>query len=154
MTYQRILVPFDGSKYSKKALAQAAEIAKNDNGIIYLLTVVTTGNVVPPGSLLGLVKNASEGTLEKRLLRSAKIETERQHDEQVKYCKSKGVRAYPKTIVDGNISQEILVFAKKKSVDLIVIGSQGLHGIAKLKSLGSVSRKIAEYAHCPVLIVR
>ena len=154
MTYQRILVPLDGSKYAKKALGQAVEIARHENGIIYLCTIVNIGGVVPPGSLLGLVKSAAEGTLQKRLLRSAKTDAQKMHDDIIKYCKSKDVRAYSKIIVDGNIAQEILSLAKKKSADLIVVGSQGLHGIGKIKSLGSVSRKVSEYASCPVLIVR
>lgn len=138
----------------KKALIHAVDIAKNSNGIIYLFTVITVGSVVPPGSLLGLMKSASQGTLQKRLLTAAKVEAEKMQNDQLRYCKSKGVKAYPKTTIDGNVAQEILVLAKKKSVDLIVIGSQGLHGVAKIKSLGSVSRKVSEHAFCPVLIVR
>jgi nucleotide-binding universal stress UspA family protein len=70
------------------------------------------------------------------------------------YCKAKGVKAYYKLVINGNTSDEILRAAKSKSVDLIVIGNQGLHGVSRIKSLGSVSRKVAEFAHCPVLIVR
>lgn len=152
--YQRILVPFDGSKFSKNALNEAIKIAKMADGIIYLCTVISMGNIVPPGSLLGLVKSASTGDLQRRLIRSAKIQAERLEQSQVSYCKSKGVKAYYKIIVDGNIAEEILKVAKKKAVDLIVIGSQGLHGVSKIKSLGSVSRKVSELASCPVLIVR
>ncbi|MBM3903762.1 MAG: universal stress protein [Thaumarchaeota archaeon] len=152
--YQKILVPFDGSKYSKKSLDQAIEIAKAMNGIIYLCTVVSVSPVVPPGSLLGLVKSVSKGDLQKILLSSAKREAENMERKQIAYCKSKGIAAHYKTIIDGNIVEEILRVAKKKSVDLIVIGSQGLHGIGKIKTLGSVSRKVSELAHCPVLIVR
>lgn len=152
--YQRILVPFDGSKFSKNALNEAIKIAQMTDGIIYLCTVISMGNIVPPGSLLGLVKSASTGNLQRRLIRSAKIQAERLEQSQVSYCKSKGVKAYYKIIVDGNIADEILKVAKRKAVDLIVIGSQGLHGISKIKSLGSVSRKVSELASCPVLIVR
>ncbi|HXV50862.1 MAG TPA: universal stress protein [Nitrosopumilaceae archaeon] len=152
--YQRILVPFDGSKFSKNALNEAIKIAQMTDGIIYLCTVISMGNIVPPGSLLGLVKSASTGDLQRRLIRSAKIQAERLEQSQVSYCKSKGVKAYYKIIVNGNIAEEILKVAKKKAVDLIVIGSQGLQGVSKIKSLGSVSRKVSELASCPVLIVR
>lgn len=151
---QRILVPFDGSKFSKNALNEAIKIAQMTDGIIYLCTIISMGNIVPPGSLLGLVKSASTGDLQRRLIRSAKIQAERLEQSQVSYCKSKGVKAHYKIIVDGNIAEEILKVAKKKTIDLIVIGSQGLHGIGKIKSLGSVSRKVSELASCPVLIVR
>jgi nucleotide-binding universal stress UspA family protein len=152
--YQRILVPFDGSKFSKNALNEAIKIAQMTDGVIYLCTIISMGNIVPPGSLLGLVKSASTGDLQRRLIRSAKIQAERLEQSQVSYCKSKGVKAYYKIIVNGNIAEEILKVAKKKTIDLIVIGSQGLHGIGKIKSLGSVSRKVSELASCPVLIVR
>lgn len=154
MAYQRILVPFDGSKHSKKALDEAIGIAKLTGGTIYLCTVVSVSNVVPPGSLLGLVKSISKGELQRRLIKSAKQEAEKLEKAQISYCKSKGVKAYYKIIIDGNTAEEILRVAKKTSVDLIVIGSQGLHGISRIKSLGSVSRKVAEFSYCPVLIVR
>lgn len=152
--YRRILVPFDGSKYAKNALDEAIGLAKLTGGTIYLFTVVNVSSVVPPGSLLGLVKSASTGELQRRLLRSAKIEAENIGKTQITYCKSKGIDAYYEMILDGNVAEEILRAGKKKSVDLIVIGSQGLHGISKIKTLGSVSRKVSELAHCPVLIVR
>ena len=154
MTYRRILVPFDGSKYAKKALEHAVQIAQTNNGMIYLCTVVSIGSVVPPGSLLGLIKDASRKNIQKQILSSALVETQRMQSQQIEFCKSKGVLAYKKIIPDGNVPDEILGLAKRNLVDLIVIGSQGLHGIAKIKTLGSVSRKISEYSHCPVLIVR
>ena len=54
----------------------------------------------------------------------------------------------------GNIAEQILKFAKQKEISLIIIGSQGLHGFGKLKTLGSTSRKVSELANCPVLIIR
>ncbi len=57
-------------------------------------------------------------------------------------------------VSQGNsISDTILEFANKEKADLIVIGNIGLSGISKLKTLGSVSRSIAEKSSCPVLIV-
>jgi nucleotide-binding universal stress UspA family protein len=37
---------------------------------------------------------------------------------------------------------------------MIVIGSKQLKGVNKLKTLGSVARKVSETAHCPVMIIR
>lgn len=153
MTYRRILVPLDGSRHSNLALDEAVQLAQTSGAIIYLCTIVTTSTIVPPGSLLGLTRGTS-GNLQKRLVVSAKMRAEKLLGQKVQYCESFGIKAYPKVLVGGNIAQQILNVAKKKSVDLIVIGSQGLHGIAKLKSLGSISRKISEHASCPVLIVR
>lgn len=155
MLYERILVPFDGSKFAKKALDEAIKIAQNTDGVLYLCTIVTVSNMIPPGSLMGLTKNVSAREFRSRLIRSAKAEAERTLNYQASvYCKSKGVKAYYKIIINGNVAEEILKIAKQKLVDIIVIGSQGLHGISRIKTLGSVSRKVSELADCAVLIVR
>lgn len=152
--YQKILVPYDGSKFSKKALGEAVKIARASGGVIYLCMIVNVGSIVPPGSLLGFVKSATAGDLHRRLLKSAGAEAEKTLSAQTKYCKANNIRAYYKIIIDGNAAEEILKVARRSSIDLIVIGSQGLHGIGKVKTLGSVSRRVSELAGCPVLIVR
>ncbi|MEM2786014.1 MAG: universal stress protein, partial [Candidatus Nitrosotenuis sp.] len=142
------------SAYPKTAFIEAKKIAQLTNATIYLCTVVSTDVIVPPGSLLGLVKSATKGQLQKRLLNIAKTNAEKLLKSHVRYCASKNVTAHYKIIVNGNIADEILREAKATPASLIVIGSQGLRGISRIKSLGSVSRKVSELAHCPVLIVR
>ena len=72
---------------------------------------------------------------------------------QISKFRTKGIKADSK-ILSGNVAEAILKYAKQKKITLIVIGSQGLQGIQKLKTLGSTSRKISELANVPVLIVR
>jgi len=50
----------------------------------------------------------------------------------------------------GNITMEILNTAEKMNADLIAVGSRGLRGLKGM--LGSVSRNVLAYSHCPVLI--
>ena len=149
---ERILVPYDGSSYSRQAVRKAIEISRKDQSEIYLFTVVNVDFIQPPGSLLGMVSPSSINAI-KRLKNSAKKEATQMLVSQVSKCRSKGLKAVSK-VVSGNIADEILKFAKQKKITLIVIGSQGLHGIKKLKILGSTSRKVSEFASCPVLIVR
>jgi nucleotide-binding universal stress UspA family protein len=44
--------------------------------------------------------------------------------------------------------------ARNEKTDLIVMGSEGLTGMAKLNALGSIARKVTELSRCPVLIAR
>jgi nucleotide-binding universal stress UspA family protein len=53
----------------------------------------------------------------------------------------------------GSIVNNILNYADKEKVNLIIIGNIGLGGLSKFKALGSVSRSVSEKAKCPVLIV-
>lgn len=55
----------------------------------------------------------------------------------------------------GNYIGLIIVdYAKKNRVDLIIMGSNGLEGLAKIKGWGSVSRKVSERVSCPITIIR
>lgn len=56
-------------------------------------------------------------------------------------------------IETGDASSEILHYADKNNIDLIVIGARGL-GKFKQLLLGSVSNKVITHSHCPVLIVK
>lgn len=148
----KILVPYDGSKYSAKALTRATELAHNLDSEIILFSVVNVGYVSPPG-LLGIIKSKKEKDTIKKWSKSVKADTEKMLKNALKKCESKGITA-SYVISEGEISSKILDFASKKKISLIVIGSHGLHGIGKLKTLGSVSRRVSENAKCPVLIVR
>jgi universal stress protein A len=55
-------------------------------------------------------------------------------------------------IPTGHTSSEILAFAQKENVDLIVTGSHGVHGLQLL--LGSTTNSILHGAKCDVLAVR
>ena len=148
----RILVPYDSSKYSDKALSRAIELAHNLDSQIFLFSVINVDYISPPG-MLGLIRSKSEKESMRKWEKTVKTDSEKMLKTAVKKCQEKGITV-SYSISKGNISKEILNFAKKKKISLIVIGSQGLHGLEKFKTLGSISRRISEYASCPVLIVR
>jgi nucleotide-binding universal stress UspA family protein len=56
-------------------------------------------------------------------------------------------------VVYGNPADELIRFAQKEGVDVIVIGSTG-KGFLKRKLLGSVSHKVVKDAKCSVYVVR
>ena len=149
----KILVPYDGSSFSKKALERAIELAHNLDSEVILIHVVNLSYIAPPGGLHGLTTGKSKKSPMIKWKESVKKNAKKMLESCVKKCKSNGVSA-SYVIKDGNIAEEILNFSKKKKSTLIIIGSQGLSGISRLKTLGSVSRKVSEQAHCPVLIVR
>jgi nucleotide-binding universal stress UspA family protein len=152
MEFKNILVPIDGSQFARKALSHAINVAKRFGAKIYVITVVDTAEF-PPGMLLAFLEKGKrlEESIAK-FMASAKTQARRELLAEVAICKSKGVNANYE-IISGKPVEMILKFATAKKVDLIVIGSQGLRGINKLKILGSVSRKVSELAPCAVMIV-
>lgn len=146
------MVPTDGSKFARKALLHAIKIAKSFGSRIHVITVVDTADF-PPGMLLALLKK--DKRLEESIAEfmvAAKTQVRRDLLAEVAICKSRGVDA-TYDIISGKPVEMILKFARGRKIDLIVIGSQGLHGMNKLKVLGSVSRKVSELAPCAVMIV-
>ena len=148
----RILVPYDGSKHSEKALSKAMEISHNLDSQIFLFSVINVNYISPPG-MLGLIRTKSEKESMKKWEKTIKTDTEKMLKSAMKKCQEKGITV-SYNIGKGNIANEILIFSKKKKISLIVVGSQGLHGIGKFKTLGSISRRVSEQATCPVLLVR
>jgi len=149
--FDEILVPYDGSRFSKKALEKAVDISKRFGSRLHLLTVVNLSYIQPPGGLLGLTRSSNSQA--KRFLNSSRLDAQKALSEQARLCKMQGAKT-DYSIRVGNITEQILKFTKQKKITLIVIGSQGLHGFGKLKTLGSTSRKVSELASCPVLIIR
>ena len=151
--YKKILVPYDGSKYSKEALNEASEIAKKFGSTLYLLMIVDVSAVKPPGMLLGIMIEKRLKKWSTQLLESVKSKADKMLESEMQSCRKMGVETYYE-IQTGNAVDSILKFANRQEIGLIVIGSRGLSGIGKIMALGSVSRKISEEANCPVMIVR
>jgi nucleotide-binding universal stress UspA family protein len=56
-------------------------------------------------------------------------------------------------VVEGDLAPQIAEVAKKRNVDMIVMGSRGLGDLQGLL-LGSVSHNVASSAPCTCVIVR
>ena len=53
----------------------------------------------------------------------------------------------------SSVAKEIIDYAEKNRVDMIVMGSRGLSGIKKML-LGSVADGVLRYSRCPVLVTK
>jgi nucleotide-binding universal stress UspA family protein len=64
------------------------------------------------------------------------------------------IKLSTKVIVTGvAIYGEIIQYAEKESIDLIVIGTRGKSRVKKLL-LGSTASGVVTYANCPVLVTK
>jgi len=63
-----------------------------------------------------------------------------------------GVKQASRYVELGSTKLEILRIAEARGVDLIVMGSHGRHGLARV--LGSTASAVLQGAHCDVLAVR
>lgn len=146
----RILIPFDGSVPSKKALDQALNLAQITDSEIVVLSVVPEINIPFP----------SDDVLRKDPAKSKNFqeEIERNYAETLSEAAEDITNKYPEQRIEtklerGSPSKRIVDFAEKGEFDLIVMGSKGLGGIRGL-ILGSTSRRVVNSCTIPVLIVK
>lgn len=138
MTSTPILLAYDGSPDSDRALEWAAEEARS---VGQPLLVVTVEDVQP----VALVSPMEYGVLQSpdsapRLLDRARTVPAVSRVEDVTFEHRR-----------GRVIGELLKAAETSSA--VVLGSQG-HGRAGELLLGSVSQNIARHATCPVVVVR
>lgn len=75
-------------------------------------------------------------------------------DKVKKKAKENGVKVRTDVVLGtSSVVKEIVEYADKNKIDMIVIGSRGLSGIKKML-LGSVASGVVTYAHCPVLVTK
>ena len=139
-----ITVGIDGSEHSVKALEWAIKEAAIQHAPVTVLTV----HLVPMSGWTGnpIVLPAD----------AAEIEKGRQTAEElIQKVTSQPGDAQPASVtvraVNGFPAQELI--EASRDADLIVVGSRGSGGFAKLM-MGSVSSQVVHHAHCPVVVVR
>ena len=156
--YRKILVPYDDSEPSNKALDHAVNIAKisGQSEVIVLYVIAEYPHYHFIERPARSIKTGEKTTLSQYLKEAYELIRERANDvlekkkEEIK--KKAGLEIRTKVLA-GHISDTIIDFAAKEEVDLIVIGNVGRTGISKIKMLGSVSRSVSERAPCPVMII-
>jgi nucleotide-binding universal stress UspA family protein len=149
--YSTILVPHDGSEMSEKAVEESIKFAKIFGSEIMILYVVDE-RYAPPSSLLSFISNRTSLKEAKNELKRV-LETGAQAmlDKTASKIKEEGIKS--KIIICvGSPAKEIVETAKEIKCDIIIMGSRSLKS-GRLRALGSVARKVAEIASCPVMLV-
>ena len=142
MLYKKILIPTDNSQVSIEAARHGLEIAKLMNSKVYVIYVV---DVMP---FVGL---PTEGFWE--TIREILEEEGREAFNKIEnMAKEIGVDIVSE-ILEGNPAEEIVKYAERKGIDLIVMGTSGKSGIDRLL-LGSVAEKVSKKAQCPILLIK
>ena len=139
---KKILVAFDGSPQSYKALDFALDVSKLCPGASPRITVLSVAQPPEPIDIVEM---------------DAVIDGATQHYEELfkelrKKAKKKGAEIKTEVAV-GHPADQIVKFAVEKKSDMIVVGHRGKSKIETLL-LGSVSNRVSSHAPCAVTIVK
>jgi nucleotide-binding universal stress UspA family protein len=141
----KVLVPVDGSKHSSEGIKVASHYAKSKNAQLYLITVI------PSVADIDLELSASERD---RILESMRSRGEELLTRSTDLMKSFGVDKVNTVLATApSPAQEIVSFAEKEKMDLIVIGSRGRNANHKFH-IGSVAATVVGHSPCCVYVVK
>lgn len=142
---RKLLVAYDGSDLSKKALEEVKiQAGLVDDSVIHIVTIVTPG--------ISSNTTAVNGNLS---MTDAEIIYPELESIQ-KQLQESGFQVEIEIITDfsqKNPGVAICDFAEEKQMDMIIVGHRGLSNLKKL-FMGSVSSTIVQRASCQVLIIK
>ena len=143
-TCRRILVPLDGSSLAEQALRPAIELARSLSAELILLRALRLqherGETVCAPNVYELM------AMEKKAEAKSYLQQVRDHVSNDR-LQIKTITAF------GRPPATILGYAKKLSVDLIVMSSRGRPGFRR-RLYGSVTEKVLSGTPCATLVVR
>ena len=143
--YKRVLFCTDFSENADYAFEFAFGIAKRDNGLLYIL------HVIPCNPNQTYVENWIDGETLVKIQRG--IEEDLVNNYKERYIKKiEGEIKFETVTKSGREDNEILKFAKKENVDIIVLGTHGRTGIDHV-FFGSVAEKVLRHSPLPVFII-
>jgi nucleotide-binding universal stress UspA family protein len=140
---QRVLVPFDFSEASRKALAVARTFiaAGSEPGSVSVVHVIVPPPITSPGRLL-----RGPFDEERAIAQGFGALREALNDE--------GYPEFdPHVRVAANPAEEVVAFAEREQTELIIISSHARTGFDRWL-LGSTAERVVRLAPCPVLVLR
>ena len=146
--FKNILVATDGSAFSNKAVATAAQLAHSLHAKLLLLHVRSP--LESPHHVEGGALSSLGG---KVVMQEIEEEERKLLDAALEIAAADGVKAETAFVAGYSTHDAIIRIAREQGCDLIVMASHGRRGISSLL-LGSETQKVLTHTTVPVLIVR
>jgi len=140
--FDRILVGFDGSPHSRRAVQVASEIAGKFASTLTIAVVRPPSRGEDMSRLDALVPIGEDGRTLVSILEELRAR-----------ALAHGARLVEPVTLHGEVLDSMLEYISRNPQDLVVVGSRGLTRSRRLL-MGSVSAGLVNSAHCPVLVVR
>ncbi len=140
--YKKILIATDGSEHSKHTVEYGVELARLSGARLYAVYVIDTAAFasIPMDAGWEMMYSLlqEEGRKATQSIEDMAGETEVQVEQ---------------VMLDGHPAHEIIDFANKNDIDVIIMGTHGKSGLDRFL-LGSVTEKVIRSSNIPVFVVR
>ncbi len=142
MAVKKIVLAFEGSEDSKKALDWTMEFVGQSAMELHIVTVQEASGVV-----------ALEADYQVIDMDKIRGEWLKQLNEMSKTLCDGRSCTIRNRVLEGDAAEELIRYAKEVQADILICGSRGLGNFASLL-LGSVAHKLVTYAPCPVMVIK
>jgi nucleotide-binding universal stress UspA family protein len=148
-----ILIAFDGSDASRRAIADAASLLGPRRALVATVWEAGLAYAAPEMRGDGLTAFPIDPELARQVDEDVHMHAERIAREGAELATSLGLQAEPLAIIEErDIPDTIVQLARENAVAAIVVGSRGLSGLrARLE--GSTTKGLLKLASCPVIVV-
>ena len=141
--FKKIMVPIDFSENSPKVLQTAVDVAEQFGAALSIVFVVQSfedysGFFVPHMPISQFEEEMVQGA--ERKMESFLAE------------KLKSDLPHSATVIKGDVAEEIIGYAAKNDIAMIVMGTHGYKGLEKVL-FGSVAERVVKTSPCPVLTI-
>lgn len=140
MGIRKIVVAYDGSVGSEKALQWALTLANAIHSQLVIATVVRPPEFSASIDEVDAVYEEGEKYAQPLLAKA------------VAQAENLGLEA-DTVILKGHPAESLVRYAANRQVDLIVLGTRGLGGFKSL-IIGSVAQKVVTYSTVPVTVIK
>jgi len=144
--FTNILVATDDSESARKAIDSAINIAKINNAKLYAVYVIA------PGEVAVTQHDPRDPGWKKQMKENLEAQGREATAYALKAGKTANITVEP-IVFEGNPADEIVNFAEKNDVDLVVIGTLGKTGVKRFL-LGSVAENVVRHSKKPVLVIK
>ena len=152
--FKKILVAFDGSDQSKRALHYALILSEKFSSELIILTVYQR-HILP---IFSTEDDLEGGTIDLDIQEKYWEATKQYYKKVLNDAEDTAKRDWPSVkyvalLAEGRPSTEIMSTAQRYEVDFIVLGSRGTGGVTGW-ILGSTSKNVVEHCKRPVFVVK
>jgi nucleotide-binding universal stress UspA family protein len=147
MLYNKILVPLDGSQFSECSLPQARDIAQGCQAAETILLRVV--EPLPAQAAAAYAEAGGDWLAKAEALNRDDADSYMANLSRRLTEEGWPVRAM---LAFGRAADEIISYAEKNGVDLIIMTTHGRSGISRW-AFGSVTDRVVRYSRVPVLTI-
>jgi nucleotide-binding universal stress UspA family protein len=154
ISVKKILLAIDKSGYKTKAMRFAITLAKGLGAEVAAIHIIDKFTLRAAVDVLGYYRGGKIEEYKTAYENRLKKQAEELLEEVKVLGDNEGVKITTEVLLDvHSIPNEIIDYAENKKMDIIVIGTKGMTGIAKF-FMGNVANTVAAHASSPVLLIR